>query len=291
MGEELQELRALVAQLKADNDRLRQEQAGTSASSATSTAPSTSNVPVSERLVFIPRDGKCPIFRGRTGIGLLEWIEEVQACMRARRLSLSDRAFFLFDHLEGEAKEEIKHRSCADREDPDKILAILQKLFGCTKSYVALQEAFFSRKQQEGESLQEFSLALMALVEKVRQRAPTGMLNAEALLRDQFIEHVLEGSLRLELMQFVCKQPDCTLLDVRAEAIQWEHEGLPGGVRGRSHSVPSVFGVQYGVQGCHHGAVRSPLVPDVSEMREMLKRQQEQLNQLTESIARLQDSN
>lgn len=171
------------------------------------------------------------------------------------------------------------------------LIKFLQELYGCTESYVALQEAFFSRKQQEGETLQEFSLALMALVEKVRQRAPNGMLNAEALLRDQFVEHVLEGSLRRELKQFVRKQPDCTLLDVRAEAIQWEREGLPGGVKARSHSVPSVFGVQYGVQGSHHGAVRSPPVSEVSEMREMLKRQQEQLNQLTESIARLQDSN
>ena len=68
--------------------------------------------------------------------------------MRARHLSFSDRAFFLFDHLEGEAKEEIKHRSYADRKDPGKILSILQELYGCTESYVALQEAFFSTTLQ-----------------------------------------------------------------------------------------------------------------------------------------------
>ena len=294
MTEELQELKALIAQLKADNEQLRQEQAGPSASSAASepsTAPSTSSVPVSERLVFIPRDRKCPIFRGRTGIGLSEWIEEAKACMRARHLSFSDRAFFLFDHLEGEAKEEIKHRSYADRKDPGKILSILQELYGCTESYVTLQEAFFSRKQQEGETLQEFSLALMGLVAKVRQRAPNGLLNTETLLRDQFVEHVLEGSLRRQLKQFVRNWPDCTLLEVRAEAIQWEREGSPARMRARSHSLPLVSGVQYGVQGGHYGPGPSPPVSEVSEMREMLKRQQEQLNQLTESIARLQDSN
>ncbi|KAI3361878.1 hypothetical protein L3Q82_002197 [Scortum barcoo] len=67
---------------------------------------------------------------------------------------------------EGEASDEIKYRSSAEREDPDKILAILRELYGCSDSFVVLQEAFFSRRQQEGETLQEFSLSLMGLMEK-----------------------------------------------------------------------------------------------------------------------------
>lgn len=289
----MQQLRDLVAQLKADNERLQQAQAGPSSLPSTSfappIAPSISSVPVAERLIFVPRDRKCPVFRGRTGIGLSEWIEEVQACMRARHLSRPDQAFFLFDHLEGEARDEIKYRSSAEREDPDSILAILRELYGCLDSYVALQEAFFSRRQREGETLQEFSLALMGLMEKVKQRAPVVMSNSEALLRDQFVEQVSDSSLRRELKQLVRRQPGSTLLDVRAEAIQWEREGLPGGARGRSHSVPLTFGVQYGVHGGPPAALPSSSVSEMSEMKEMLKRQQEQLNQLTESIARLQN--
>lgn len=163
--------------------------------------------------------------------------------MRAQHLSGADQAFFLFNHLEGEAREEIKYRSSAERGDPDRVLAILQELYGCSESYVALQEAFFSRRQQEGETLQEFSLALMGLMEKVKRCAPTHMPNAAALLRGQFAEHVLDGSLRRELKQLVRRQPDSTLLDVRAEAIRWEREGLSGGAGSRSHSVPSLFGV------------------------------------------------
>lgn len=295
MEDEIQELRELIAQLKADNERLRQGQAGPSVlpstSSTASVAPSISGPSVAERLIFVPRDRKCPIFRGRIGIGLSEWVEEVQASMRARHLSQFDQAFFLFDHLEGEAKDEIKYRSAAEREDPAKILAILEELYGCSESYVSLQQAFFSRRQQEGETLQEFSLALMGLMEKVKRCAPAVMLNAEVLLRDQFVEHVSDGLLRRELKQLVRRQPDCTLLDVRAEAIRWEREGLPGGVRGRSQSVPLVYGVQYGVQGGPPVIVPSSSVSEVSEMREMLKRQQEQLDQLMGSIAQLQDSN
>ncbi|XP_076616611.1 uncharacterized protein LOC143339324 [Chaetodon auriga] len=70
------------------------------------------------------------------------------------------------------------------------------------------EKASFIRKQQEGETLQEFSLALMALMERLKQ--------------------------------LVCRQPTYTLLDVRTEAIQWEREGLPSGIPGRSQSVPSI---------------------------------------------------
>jgi len=83
----------------------------------------------------------------------------------------------------------------------------------------------------------------------------------------------------------VRRQPDCTLLDVRAEAIRWEREGLPGGVRGCSQSVPSVYGVQYGVHGGPQAAVPSSSGSEISMMREMSKCQQEQLNQLMGSIA------
>lgn len=295
MEGELQELRDLVAQLRAENDRLQREQAaavpGPSAAppipAESLPAPSTTSAPVTERLILVPRDRRCPVFRGKSGLGLEEWYEEVQACMRARHLSTSDQAFFLFDHLEGEAREEIKYRSSMERSDPAKIIAVLRELYGCTDSYVALQEAFFSRRQQEGETLQEFSLALMSLMASVRQCAPSEVPNADVLLRDQFVENVIDGSLRRELKQFVRRQPAASLLEVRAEAIRWEREGLPGGVRGRSHSVPSVMGLQYGVKSAPPVASPSQ-TGELHEVKEMLKLQQEQLNRLTNTLAQLQ---
>ncbi|XP_048842280.1 uncharacterized protein LOC125715081 [Brienomyrus brachyistius] len=219
----------------------------------------------------------------------MEWLEEVEASMRARHLSMADQAFFLFDHLEGEAKEEIKYRP-QDRTDPVKIIAVLKELYGCTESYVSLQQAFFARRQEDGESLQEFSLALMGLMEAVKQRAPADMENADLLLRDQFIEHVLDGALRRELKQLVRRQPMATLLDVRGEAIRWEREGLPRAARGRSSSVPAVLGVQYGVHGGPQGAGNSSHWTAMEEVRALLTCQQKQLSQLTQSVARLQNS-
>lgn len=297
----MQQLRELVLQLKANNERLRREAAAPVAgpSSAAPSSGSTAGVAtaVAERLVVIPRDRKCPIFNGITGIGIVEWVEEVQACVRARHLSVADQALFLFDHLEGEAKREIKFRSEMERRDPARVIAILKELYGCSQSYVTLQQAFFSRHQQEGETLQEFSLALMALMAQVEQHAPGGMPNAGVLLRDQFVEHVLDSSLRRELKQLVRCLPDCTLLELRSEAIRWEREGLPGGTRGRSFSLPTTYGLQYGVQGCPQPVPQassqpvpqvSPSLPGLGELMDLLKRQQEQLNSLAQTVASLQ---
>lgn len=127
----------------------------------------------------------------------------------------------------------------------------------------------------------------MGLMERVRQRAPTGVPNSEVLLWDQFVEQVIDSTLRQELKQFVRRQPTATLLDVRGEAIRWEQEGLPSAVRGRSNSVPSISGIQYGVQGAHPVACAPPS-SEMSEMKEMMRQQQEQLNRLTQVIALMQ---
>lgn len=108
-------------------------------------------------------------------------------------------------------------------------------------------------------------------------------------MRDQFVEQVLDGALRRELKQFVRRTPTATLLDVRGEAIRWEREGLPAGVRGRSNSVPSALGIQYMVRGGHQQLDNLPS-SEVSEMKELLRRQQEQLDKLTQSITELQNS-
>ncbi|XP_073715645.1 uncharacterized protein [Misgurnus anguillicaudatus] len=303
MEEELQNMRDLVAQLRAENERLQQDQVpvgvpGPGAAAANvvpSVTPQSASVSAgaAERFVFIPRERRCPKFNGRSGVSISEWVEEAEACMRLRQMSRLDQAFFLFDHLEGEAREEIKYRPDSEKCDPDKIIFALRDLYGCSESYVALQEVFFSRRQQEGETLLEFSLALLSLLEKVKSRAPHVIPNADTVLRDQFVECVLDSALRRELKQFVRRQPTATLLEVRGEAIRWEREGTLGGVRGRSHSVPLVSGIQYGVHGesgAGIGSSQGTQTSELDELRKLLRQQQQQIDNLTRAIAQNQNS-
>ncbi|KAI2644901.1 Gag polyprotein [Labeo rohita] len=270
MEDEMQELRELVAQLRTDNDRLRRERESSGSNTvpvATVTAhgppqPVEPDLVVPERFVFVPRDRRCTKFSGKSGIGIEEWVEEAEACMRARYLSKADKAFFLFDHLEGEAREEIRYRSVDERNDPE-------------AAGGGVFVGVFPRSD--------------GLLERVKQKSPYAMPNFQVLLRDQFIEHVNDNSLRRELKQLVRGQPTLTLLDVRCEALRWEREGMPGVSRGRSHSLPSAYGIQYGVRGePRENTVRSSQESELGEVKEMLRLQQEQISKLTQSIARLQ---
>lgn len=136
----------------------------------------------------------------------------------------------------------------------------------------------------------QFFLALMALVEPVKQNAPDGLLNADILLHDQFVEHVLDSALHRELKRYVRGHPAATLLEVRGEAIRWERQGFPGGARERINSLPSTYGLPYGVYGSPWLTPPTAARSELGELRELLKQQQEQISQLSQCIASLQTS-
>lgn len=87
-----------------------------------------------------------------------------------------------------------------------------------------------------GKTLLEFSFAPIALMGQVKQCAPEGPLNVEVLLRDQFVEHVLDSALCRKLKQLVHSQPAATLLDVYGKGMRWEREVFTGGALERSCS-------------------------------------------------------
>lgn len=83
--EELQQLTDLVAQLRADNERmLRDGSTGLVSGGVASTSSVTAGclpgvriqATVLERLVVVPRDRKCPMFNGKTCINIAKWVEE-----------------------------------------------------------------------------------------------------------------------------------------------------------------------------------------------------------------------
>lgn len=303
MEAQLQMLTELVQQLQAENVRLREEtgqrEGGVSGqapletvsigpapeTSSSSTLVSGSSFPVlAERYVYVPRERKCPRFSGKTSqdlLGVEDWIEEVRSSLNLRKMSDPEQVFFVVDLLEGEAKAEIKFRTPAERDTAEKIFLILLENFGCPKSCVGLQTQFFQRKQMEGESLREYSHALMSLVEAIKRRDPTCLVNPDFVLRDQFVEHVRDHLLRRELKRQVRMDHSLTFLRVRMEAIQWIEEGERSvGPRPRAHS--------YSAQGSM-GEVLTKVVSvesldELSELKECLRKQQIQLDTIMKRL-------
>lgn len=288
MEEELKRLREEMAQLRAENERLiNDSERGSSQAAGSSQVPGAiGDVPVPpqrrEQTVYLPRERKCPKFSGSPVAGTLtvdEWVEEVESCLRARHMSESDKAMFVYDHLEGTARTEIKFRDQRVKEDAKQILTVLQEVYGCSKSYVSLQQKFFDRKQKEGESLQDFSHALMTLMEQVQLCNSQAMPNSQSLLRDQFCENVRDHMLRRELKRMVRQQGGLSLLDVRKEAIRWVEEGQPNREK-YVRPLPQTCEAQATATSEAVGVDKSEL----AELKSMFLKQQAQLDVITQAL-------
>lgn len=295
MEEQLKALTELVQQLQTDNQQLRQELVRRPVEvvdEAQSVSPRrdvgarpSANIPVSERYVYVPRERKCPRFSGRRSIDLLtveDWVEEVRRSLIVRPVPVAEKVLFVYDLLDGEAKAEVKFHPSSDRDDPEKIFTILLDMYGCSQSLVGLQKQFFQRRQLEGESLREYSHALMALMEAMKRKNSTGICNSDYTLRDQFIEHMRDNTLRRELKRQVRLNPEMPFLEVRAEAIRWADEGDTPSIRPRAHSCAADVQV-VGTYGANRFPSES--TNELGELKDVLRKQQAQLDAILKHLS------
>ncbi|KAL1253019.1 hypothetical protein QQF64_017712, partial [Cirrhinus molitorella] len=155
-------------------------------------------------------------------------------------------------------------------------------MYGCSQSLVGLQKQFFQRYQLEGESLREYSHALMALMEAMKRKNLPGICNPDHTLRDQFIEHMRDNTLRRELKRQVRLNTEMSFLEVRSEAIWWAEEGETPCVRPRAHSCAADVQIM--------GMYRSnPLSPEstneLGELKDCLHKQQAQLDAILKHLS------
>lgn len=270
----LQRLQERVAQLQAENERLSNVQRHTGEG-----GPQPAR---REQALYLPRERRCPKFSGSTAAGspsVEEWIEEAESCIRLRYMSELDKALFLYDHLEGEARNEIKYRPSAVRENHVQIMTVLKEVYGCSKSYVHWQQRFFDRKQRENESLFEFSHALMELMEKVKQSKESAITNSDIVLRDQFCENVRDHMLRRELKRLVRANEGLTLLDIRREATRWVEEGQSS--RDRGPRAPGRTSEPIYTSQCESALTQTS---EIAELKEIVLKQQAQLDLLVKHL-------
>lgn len=279
---EMEQLREQLQALRAAHDTLAARQQNVLAAVPGESPAAT------ERLVYLPRERRCPKFQGKTmagGLSIDDWVEEARTSIRARHMSKVDQAIFLYDHLEGEARNEIKYRSKEEREDPETVFKILIELYGCSQSYVGLYKQFFERRQKEGESLNEYSHALMSLLEMVLRSNSNSIPNSEIVLRDQFAENVRDSMLRRELKGIVRRDPRITLIALRQEAIRWVQEGERGSISAVRAPPARLSSIQSEVQGsCEAVAVLKTQDSELEEIRGILSSQQLQIDRLLQLL-------
>lgn len=291
-GVEEQRQREIMSQRIKDLEKelaaMRAASTATDTSSTTDTArPSTSEGATAsggasrtEAVIYVQQDKKMPLFSGKVdsndALTLDEWIEKMRDFARTRGRSEKECAQIVFDHLEGAARTEIKYLPAAQRERVECIFDVLKDVYGCMHSRITLQRKFFNRKQLEGESLLDYSHALMELMDQV---VKTDAHVATKDLRDQFCEGVRDQALRIRLRDLVNANPTWTIRDARGEATKWvaQYENPASKFKCNNSSVLNEMSAS-----CE-SAVSRP--SEFGELLSLLKAQQAQLDLVMKALA------
>ena len=154
-----------------------------------------------------------------------EWLADFDVFVRQCCVSERERAVVLVDYLGGCAKEEVLCHPDEVRRDFGALVSLLRRMFGPLETVTSLYAEFYSRTQSEGETLAEYSRALIRLHQRIEGAAPT-MAERQALavlgdgaLKHQFVVGVRDGWVRHELRWLVLRSPDRPFIVVREEAL------------------------------------------------------------------------
>lgn len=202
-----------------------------------------------------------------------------------RQFEDTEKAMYIYDHLGGEARQEIKYRSQIERQDPKCIMEILREVYGQPQSLTRLQKGFFDRRQREGESIREYSHALMAIIDDINHCDVKQTWCSDFALRDQFAENVRDLALRRELKKVIWQNLRISFFDLRREALWWE-DGDGGGGQNRRLVSSCEMGGEVVESNTVAAAVRPEPDPVLVEILQTLKQQKA----LVESTLKQQQS-
>lgn len=236
------------------------------------------------RVVYVQKDRDIRNFSGYN-VSVDEWIEDVKCITSTCRMSISEEADFIYSHLEGAAKDEIRYRQSSVRQNAGAILDILQDAFGVKDNVTTLQKNFLERIQKPDESLRSYSYALMGLMRKVTKKDPSWLVNEERTLCDQFSQNVRDILLRKHLKQIVRLNPDIPFLELRQEAILWSEEEEYADTEKHYPSTETMCAKS----NIDKRPVSSTGNEQMSQLLDVVKKQSQQIESLQKAVNRKSD--
>ena len=154
-----------------------------------------------------------------------EWLSDFDVFVRQCGVPEGERAVVLVDYLGGCAKEEVLCQPEEVRRDFGALVSLLRRVFGPWETVTSLQAEFYARMQSVGETLAEYSRALIRLHQRIEGAAPT-VTERQALavlgdgaLKHQFVVGVRKEWVRRELRRLMWRLADNPFIVVRGEVL------------------------------------------------------------------------
>ena len=177
-----------------------------------------------------------------------EWLADFDVFVRQCGVPEGERAVVLVDYLGGCAKEEVLCHTEEVRRDVGALVSLLRRVFGPWETVTSLQAEFYARMQSVGETLAEYSRALIRLHQRIEGAAPT-VTERQALavlgdgaLKHQFVVGVRKEWVRRELRRLMWRLADKPFIVVRGEALRLlcEEEDRPVQMRPVEKATPAL---------------------------------------------------
>ncbi|XP_033726794.1 uncharacterized protein LOC117316362 [Pecten maximus] len=241
----------------------------------------------SPKTVYINKNRKLDKFSGRpvkeTDPTAEEWIED--AIHHLKTITGSDaQVEFLYAHLQGQAKDEIRLRSETEKSSATKILEILRTTFQEAETVGQLQQRFYQRNQNKGETLQEYSLVLLKLMDRIVKKDRVIVGDRDLMLKERFTDGVVDIQLRREMRRYMFEHKDVSFTDFRQLVIRWtEDETIPSRHKSVSVSEQEVCVTNDELKAKESSAT-SAVTAMLQSQQEMLAKQQQQLDALTKLV-------
>lgn len=168
-------------------------------------------------IVVKTSDRKLRQFTGNSS-DLADWIEDAKGIVSCHGNELSDdeATAFLYRHIEGIAREELRMYSDIDRNTADKIFDILRTAFGERRTSAEIKRELYSRSQRDGETVREYARVLVELVNSL----PGSQDSKKEMLVEVFKDNVRDKYLRTELRKKVRDEPTVGFTVLRDYAVQ-----------------------------------------------------------------------
>ena len=235
----------------------------------------------SREVYFPPKEKKIKPFNGMDGESVDDFVEDVRAGLNLRRLRGERAVEYVNAHLEGAARQEIKHRPAKEKCDADSILQILLDTFGERLTLGQLMRKVYNRTQRGGESVSEFAYALLSL--RSRMEAKSGSPDAEKAIKEQFQDGLSDPVLRRDVKRLVKEQPRLPFLDVRNWAIEMEEGERDTPVNHRKGAV------RQAEASVEFGSVMEGLTVAIRSQTDVLQRMQDKQEEFNARLQRLEE--
>ena len=236
---------------------------------------------------LLPKEKKLKPFAGTEGRDVLGFKEDAQAAIKLRKLKGVEAADFIIAHLEGCARQEIRHRPALTVASSEKILDILQETFGERRSLGGLMRELCNRTQREEESVSEYAFALMRLSDKLTKF--DGAPDVEGTLKEQFRDGLSDMVLRREVKRLMKDDANLSFIALRDWALDMSEESsnLPR----RKGQKSGVYGVEVTADNSQMSVVLETLVNAVKNQTEILQELKKDHTVLSKRVENLEKTN